>query len=62
MAQRARGSKLWAEELQPSAGKGKVCDQLCHPALWYLLLMGTIHFAKHQALKRRRLLLEVDQK
>lgn len=56
------GSKLWAKELQPKAGRGKVCNQLCLLALCYLLPMGRVYSVKHQALKRRLLLLEVDSK
>ena len=62
VAQGTRASKLWAKELQPKAGRGKVCNQLCLLALWYLLPTGRVDFVKRQALKRRLRLLEVDRK
>lgn len=62
VAQGTRASKLWAKQLQPKAGRGKVCNQLCLLALWYLLPTGRVYFVKHQALKRRLLLLEGDRK
>lgn len=51
-AQGARGNESWAKELQPKAGRGKVCNQRCLLAVWRLHLMGRVHFAKHQALRK----------
>jgi len=62
VAQGTRGSKPWSKELQPKAAREKVCNQLCVLALWYLLPLGRVYFVKHQALKRRLLMLEVDKK
>lgn len=60
VAQGDRDSKLRAKELQPKAGRGKVCNQLCLLALWYLLPVDSL-FCEASSTKKKTLLLEVDR-
>lgn len=61
MAQGTRGSKLRAEEVQPKAGRGKVCSQLT-PSSLVVSCNGQSPLGEASDTTKKTLLLEVDRK